>query len=47
MWPFKKKTKKTKESKSKKKRRWSQPREEHNFDEHLSDEEFFEIMEDD
>lgn len=46
MWPFKKKKKKTKKQSDRKKKR-VQYREEHNFDKDLSDEEFFEIMEDD
>lgn len=46
MWPFTKKKKKSKKIK-KTKKRYPRPEEEHNFDKDLTDEEFFEIMDDD
>ena len=42
MWPFGKKKKKPKKAKNKK--RYLPRKEEHNFDEALKDEEFFDIM---
>lgn len=46
MWPFTKKKKKAKKVK-KQKRRYPRQDGEHNFDKDFTDEEFFEIMEDD
>lgn len=46
MWPFNKNKKKQKNVK-KTKKRYSHSKDEHNFDKELTDEEFFEVMEDD
>ena len=46
MWPFTKKKRKSKKVK-KTKKRYPRPEDKHNFDKDFTDEEFFEIMEDD
>lgn len=47
MWPFGKKKKKPVKKAKKQRRRYPYPDQEHNFDKDLTDNEFFEIMEDD